>query len=350
MLENTSVVIVTYNHKEYIEKCLDSIPSGLEVIVVDNISTDGTPELIEKKYGNVKLIRNNINAGYGKGVNIGVQNSNKEYLVILNPDTIIEDNSIEKLINPLITNKNVVTVPKAVLYDGSAINTCGNIEHFTGLTFTRGLGENINCFNEFEKLSGLSGLCFALKKDIYYEIGGFDENIFLYMEDAELSWNINSKNLEILYVPDSVIYHCYEFNLPAEKIYFVEKGRYIILRKYFNWKHYLLFLPSLILTELLTFGYSILNGSDWIKFKLKGIRDGFRAPIERVDCDRKQLFNALDSKLPENENLMNNNIKKIANLIYIINYALIMGLWNLNIPKIKPLINTEIIGEKDDLD
>lgn len=349
MLDNTSIIIVTYNHKEYIEKCLDSIPSGLEVIVVDNVSTDGTPELIEKKYGNLKLIRNNINAGYGKGVNIGVQNSNKEYLVILNPDTIIKDNSIEKLINPLITNKNVVTVPKAVLYDGSAINTCGNIEHFTGLTFTRGLGENINCFNEFEKLSGLSGLCFALKKDIYDEIGGFDENIFLYMEDAELSWNINSKNLDILYVPDSVIYHCYEFNLPAEKIYFVEKGRYIILRKYLNWKYYLLFLPSLILTELLTLGYSILNGSDGMKYKLKGIKEGCRTPVERVNCDRKQLVNALNSKLPENESLMNNNIKKIANLIYIINYALIMGLLNLNIPKIKHLINMEIVGEKDDL-
>ena len=119
MLSRTSVVIVTYNHKNYIQKCLDSIPSDLEIIVIDNVSTDGTPEIIENKYPHVKIIKSETNLGYGKGVNLGIKNSNREFIVILNPDTIVQDNSIEELIKPLIEYENIITVPKVLLYDGS---------------------------------------------------------------------------------------------------------------------------------------------------------------------------------------------------------------------------------------
>ncbi len=259
LLKLTSVIIVTYNHKACIKKCLDSISLNLEVIVVDNTSTDGTPELIEKQYPHVKLIKSKKNLGYGKGVNFGVEKSSREYLLILNPDTVVNGNSIAEMIKPIVNDQNIITTPKILVQDGSKINTCGNIEHFTGLTFTRGFGEKIEGFNKRENIGGLSGACFALKKDIYKKIGGFEDNIFLYMEDAELSWNINSKNFEIQYIPTSVIYHHYEFNLPVKKIYFVEMGRYIILRKYLTWKQYLLFSPSLILTEIITFSYAIFN-------------------------------------------------------------------------------------------
>ena len=70
--------------------------------------------------------------GYGKGVNLGVKNTDKEYLVILNPDTWFNFESIEELIKPLKNDKNIITTPKTILYDESHINTCGNVNHFTG--------------------------------------------------------------------------------------------------------------------------------------------------------------------------------------------------------------------------
>ena len=332
MINNTSIIIVTYNHENYIEECLNSTVNGfIEVIVVDNNSSDNTRSIIKEKFPKIKLIKNKNNLGYGAAVNLGVQQSSNKYVVILNPDTKLNDNSIEKLVMPLVKKKRLVTIPKAVLYGKNKINTCGNVEHFTGLTFTRGLGENMDEFNKVEILKGLSGVCFAMERELYLEIGGFDENIFLYMEDAELSWNINSKNVEILYIPDSVIYHHYEFNLPAEKIYHVEKGRYIILRKYFTFRDYLLFLPSFLLTEILTFGYATLNGTDGVKFKLKAIKEGFKTPVENVKCDKKQLFDSLDFKIPENQDLIHNTIKKTVNLIYLVNYTFVMGIWNLRI-------------------
>ncbi len=329
---NTSIIIVTYNQEEYIEECLNSINNdSFEIIVVDNYSSDATMDIIEKKYPEVKLIKNKENYGYGSAVNIGVQNSKGKYVVILNPDTKLMKDSIQKLTTPLDKKNNLITIPKVVIYGENKINTCSNVEHFTGLTFTRGLGEDINKFNKTEILGGLSGVCFAMERELFLEIGGFDENIFLYMEDAELSWNINSKGLDILYVPNSVIYHHYEFNLPVEKIYYVEKGRYIILRKYFTWKQYIMFLPSLLLTEILTLGYAGLKGREGIKYKLKGVKEGFSKHVEKVNCDRRNLINSLDYKIPENEDLMHNSLKKIANLIYAVNYFVIMGLWNFRI-------------------
>ena len=335
MLDNTSIIIVTHNHKKYLEKCLDSIPINIEVIIVDNVSTDETLDIIAEKYPEVILIKSKENLGYGKAVNLGVKWTNKEYIVILNPDTWFNFKSIEELVKPLENYKNLITIPKVMLYDESYINTCGNIEHFTGLTFARGLGETKDSCNEMGYLSGLSGVCFAIRRNNFLKIGGFDENIFLYMEDTELSWKINANNLKILYIPKALIHHDYTLKVPAKKIYNLEMGRYIILRKYFTWNLCLMFLPSLILTEIFTWGYAFLKGYSGIKFKYKAIIDGFNIDVVRIDCDRKHLIESLDVKFPNNQtghNLLNNHIKKISDLIYFTNYTFILTIWNLQLP------------------
>ena len=308
----------------------------MEVIVVDNISTDGTPELIAEKFPHVKIIRSKKNLGYGNGVNLGVKNTDKDYLIILNPDTWFKSEFLEELIKPLENDKKLVTTPKTLFYDKSKINTCGNINQFTGIAFTRGLGNQITEFNKSEIINGLSGVCFAIEKENFLKIGGFDKNIFLYMEDTELSWRINSKNIKILYIPKAILYHDYTLDVTAEKIYNLERGRYLILKKYFTWKEFLMFLPSLMLTELFTWSYAFLKGFDGIKFKFKALKDGFKLEVEKIDCDKKQLFGSLDVKFPNNEgqNLLNNHVKKISNLFYFVNYVCIMGIWNIHLPNL----------------
>ena len=324
LLQDTSVIIVTYNHESFIENCLNSINTDfLDVIVVDNDSSDGTTDLIERKFPSVKLIRNRGNYGYGNGVNLGVKHSERKYLVILNPDVKMGENSIKELIVPLENREDIVTVPKALVYDGSKINTCGNIEHFTGLPFTRGLGEDIDSFNESMFINGLSGVCFAIKRDLYLKIGGFDESFFLYMEDVDLSWNIHVNKLKVLYIPSSVIYHDYKLIVPAEKIYYLEKGRYIILKKYFTWKQYLIILPSLLITEMFAMGYSILKGPKGIKFKLKAMKEGFQIEIKKKNCDTGKLLESLDWKIPEEQlsySAADVVLKRFANVIYYLNF------------------------------
>jgi len=146
------------------------------------------------------------------------------------------------------------------------------------------------------------------------------------MEDTELSWRAHSKGFKILYVPTSIVYHDYELKVPPNKIYHLERGRYIILRKYLTWKELLLMLPSLVVTEILTWGYSILNGIEGVKFKIKGMKDGIAAKVEKINCDRKKLLKNLDWKIPEEQlsyNMLDKFIKKIANFVYWINYRVI---------------------------
>jgi len=324
----TSVIIVTYNHAKYMRNCISSVLKNTpsEVIVVDNGSSDGTVELIEKEFPQVKLIRSPRNLGYGGGNNFGVKHAKGEYIALLNPDTKVEENWLEELLKSLENEKKLITTPKILTYDGSKINTCGNIDHFTGLTFTRGLNESPEKFNEFEYLSGLSGACFAMRRKDYLELGGFDENFLTYMEDAEFSWRAHAKGFKILYVPTSIVYHDYELKVPSKKIYHLEKGRYIILRKYLTWREFLLMLPSLLATETLTWGYSILNQIEGVRFKIKGMKDGITAKVEKINCDRKKLLKSLDWKIPEEQlsySMLDRIIKKIANFVYWINYKVI---------------------------
>lgn len=326
--DETSIVIVTHNHEQYVEKCLRSLlhDDRLDIIVVDNASTDKTVEIIENNCPSVRLYKNNENLGFGCAVNQGVTKTERKYLVILNPDTYLLENSIHNLIEPITLDENLITNPKVLTYDGSKINTCGNIEHFTGMTFTKGLDNDPDDFDKEEYLSGVSGVCIAVVREKFLEIGGFNPNYFLYMEDAELSWRATVNGLSMKYIPKSIIYHDYTLKVNPEKIYYLEKGRYIILRQYFTWKEYIMISPSLIMTEILTSGYSILNGFPGIKFKLKAIKDAFNQDVSKIDSDRRKLIKSLDYNIPVEQlsyNILDRSLKKISNFIYSVNYQLI---------------------------
>jgi len=195
----------------------------------------------------------------------------------------------------------VITTSKILLYDGLAINTCGNINTITGLTFTRGLGADPSSFPDAEEVSGVSGACFAMRREDYLDLGGFDENFFLYNEDSELSWRAHLRDYRVLYVPTSVVRHDYQLSVSPEKIYFLEKGRYMILRKYFSRRDILLFSPSLLIAELLTLGYALRFGRKGLALKFKAIREGLGATVERVASDEARVFPHLCMAIPEDQ-------------------------------------------------
>ncbi len=328
VIENTSVIIVTYNHQEYIENCLKSLflEGAQEIIVVDNASTDITVEIIEKNFPQVTLIKNHENKGFSEGINQGVANTNKDYLVIINPDTYVSKNSIPALLEPLVHDKNLIINPQVLIEDGSKINTCGNIVHFTGLSFTRCLNQAPEYSKGEKSIKGMSGVCFAIHKDNYQNLGGFCNQFFVYMEDAELSWRANVKGIDMVYVPQSIIYHQYGLKVGPQKVYYLEKGRYIILRRYYTFKEYLILFPSFFMTEILTWGYAILNGWEGIKYKCIALKDGLSADVDKKNSNRKELIKSLDYKIPEDQlsfSIFDIYLKRIANLIYINNLKII---------------------------
>lgn len=336
-----SIIIVTFNSESFIDACLKSIVEqndfnrySLEIIIVDNYSTDKTINMLKSEYPFVKIISNSENIGYGKANNIGACQANGKYLIIMNPDTIVENGWLAGLLKPLVDGKKLITTPKILVYDGSRINTCGNVIHFTGLACTRGYGSKPDTYNEPEYVCEASGCCFAIKKENFIELGGFDKNIFLYHEDVEFSYRALLFGFKILYVPISIIRHDYSMKINPKKLYYLERGRYLILRKYFSRRDYLLMFPSLLMAEVLTFGQASAFGKEGILYKIKAIEEGLSLSINKLTGDRENLEGYLADSIPLNlvkDSLLKFYIIKFINIIFVLNnrcYKLISKIIN----------------------
>ena len=130
------------------------------------------------------------------------------------------------------------------------------------------------------------------------------------------------KGLRILFVPTSVIMHDYRLKVMPEKLYYLEKGRYLILRKYLSGYDFIFLSPSLITAEILTFGYSTRLGYKGVKNKLKALRDGFTLKIEKELGDKPNLYGSLCDSIPICQltfNSVEKTIKLIANKIFYLN-------------------------------
>ncbi len=278
MSENSklvSIIILTYNCKNDLPDCLPNIIKqsypNKEIIVVDNCSTDGTASFIKTNYLEIRVVESDTNLGYPGGNNYGVTQAKGEYIVIVNPDTIPHNNWLEELIKPLNENPDIaITTSKILIYDNNdLINTCGNYSHFTGLDFCRGLSKDSSNFNIPEELGAFSGCSFAIRREAFENIGGFDADFFLYEEDVDLSWRARLLGYKIMFVPTSIIYHKYMLTLQPWKEYYLERNRHIMLLKNYSLKMLILAIPALIVTEIVTTGYAIYAGIPYILNKLR---------------------------------------------------------------------------------
>jgi GT2 family glycosyltransferase len=204
-----SVIILNYNVRFFLEQCVASVQEALtnidsEIIVVDNNSSDDSCEMIKSRFPNVKLIKNNSNLGFPKGNNIGVAQAKGDYICILNPDTVVAEDTFTKILAFAEKQENLGIVG-CKLIDGSGNflpeSKRGIPTPFVALTKIFGLyklfpkWELFNRYyaqhlseNETGKVDILVGAFMIMKRNLYNEIGGFDENCFMYSDDIDLSF------------------------------------------------------------------------------------------------------------------------------------------------------------------
>ena len=273
-----SIIIVNYNGGEYLNRCLASIRSQnyqeYEIILVDNASTDGSAEEAGQKFSGINLIRSDQNLGFGQANNLGAQKARGEYLAFLNPDTVVTQDWLLQLILTLedVLDAGLATPKILLLSMPERINTCGNEIHFTGIPACRGWLSPADTLNKIEDVFSISGAAFVARRSVFEDVGGFDETFFLYAEDNDLSWRVQLAGYRCLYVPTAVVYHEYEAQFHPEKYFYLERNRYQMLLKNFRWRTLLLLLPALLFSEVVTWGYAILQGSDHIAAKLRSYR------------------------------------------------------------------------------
>ncbi|WP_298303254.1 glycosyltransferase family 2 protein [Flavobacterium sp.] len=226
-----SVIILNYNVRYFLEQCVLSVQKALEnidgeIIVIDNNSSDDSCVMMKKLFSNVKLIENKENLGFPKGNNIGVAQAKGEYICILNPDTVVAEDTFEKILN--FVTLSAVEVPNSEigiigckLIDGTGKflpeSKRGIPTPWVAFTKIFGLYKISNVFGKYyaqhltENQSGkvdiLVGAFMVMKRELYNEIGGFDENCFMYSDDIDLSYMALKKGKTNYYFHETTVIH-----------------------------------------------------------------------------------------------------------------------------------------------
>jgi GT2 family glycosyltransferase len=273
-----SIIIVNFNGLSYLSNCIRSVQAttgnDVEIIVVDNNSTDGSAEQLVRDFPEIWLIRSSENIGFGSGNNIGAQQASGEFVVFLNPDTVVTSGWLDPLIKALEDDTEVgIVTPKLLLAkQPEHINTCGNNVHISGITLCRGLHQDRQAMAERADVGAASGCVLVMRRDLFWELGGYDDDLFLYMEDTDLSWRAQLASYRCLYIPESVVYHDYALRFGPEKTYYQERNRYMMLLKNLRWRTLLMLLPVFLLAELVTWGFVIVREQKHFMHKPRALR------------------------------------------------------------------------------
>lgn len=223
-----SIIIVNYNVKEFLQNLLHSLQKAVqnishEIIVVDNASDDGSIEFIREKFPYVQLISNKSNLGFSKANNEGLKIAKGKYLLIINPDTIVSEDTISKMIQFLNNHEDAGLAGCKILNpDGSLQLACrrsfpGPWTSFCKVTGLSTLFPKSKLFarynltyldeNETYEVDAISGSFMMMKKEVYEKVGGFDEQFFMYGEDLDLCYRIQQNGYKVYYYPGTQIIH-----------------------------------------------------------------------------------------------------------------------------------------------
>lgn len=272
------IIIVNWNTKEFIIRCLEDLRSvainnSLEVIIVDNGSIDGSSAEIRRFFPNFKLIENEKNLGFAKAVNQGLEITKAKYILILNPDTLIKNESIRILITFMEDYKDVGIAGAQLLNeDGSKQNSIAN---FPSLA-TELLNKNIlrwvfpkrfpgkeRQYPEPIEVDSVIGACMMVRREAIEQVGLLDEEYFLFFEETDWCYRMKKAGWKVFHVPQAEVIHLQGKSAEKEKEkakveYY--RSRYIFFKKNrgaFQWSILLLGLMLKLIFSFIIWG--ILN-------------------------------------------------------------------------------------------
>jgi len=268
-----SVIIVSFNSREDLSECIPSLLAqpypDFEIIVVDNNSSDGTSTFVEKNYPSIKVIGNKENYGPAKGYNVGITASRGKYVVLLNPDTVVEKDWLLELVRATEEDEGIAACQSRVLlYDKrDTINTEGNDVNYLGFTWCRNYGKENTHGGVIEETLGLSVCSAMLRRNVLEKVGFFDEDFFMYLDDTDLGLRMQLAGYKVVCNPKSIVYHKYKFTPGRRKLYYLERNRLLVLLKIYDKKMWLKILPIFIFMEIGLLAVSLYQG--WFREKIR---------------------------------------------------------------------------------
>lgn len=223
-----SIIIVSFNTKKLLKDCLESIFErtlgiSFEVIIVDNNSSDGSPEMIKKEHSQVTLIRNKANLGFGKANNQGAREAKGKYLLFLNPDTLLIDNPINKIIDFVKKNEKIdICGCKLLNKDKTLQPSVGFFPNLPRVFFWMFFIDDIpvirnlikpyhqkmaSFYQKEREVDWVTGAFLVIKREVFDKIGGFDEQFFMYEEEVDLCFLAKKGGSRAFYTPVGQVIH-----------------------------------------------------------------------------------------------------------------------------------------------
>ena len=210
----TTVIIPNYNGKEYLRQCLFSLsmcrPADFHILVVDNGSTDGSVEVLKEEFPQVEAVFLTENTGFAPAVNRGLERTKTPYGLLLNNDTTVEPDFVQKMEEAMEIHKDAFSVSAKMLMmqDKSLIDGAGDLYCALGWAFALGKGKKAD--ENYTKPSRIFSSCggaVIYRMELFKEVGLFDENHFAYLEDVDVGYRARIAGYSNWYEPSAVVYH-----------------------------------------------------------------------------------------------------------------------------------------------
>jgi GT2 family glycosyltransferase len=237
------------------------------VIVVDN---GGGPEVAaaaEREH--VKVVAPGRNLGFAAGCNEGARQAAGDALVFLNPDTVVAPGALAELVRPLEDPTiGIVSARLRLLDRPELLNSAGNEVHVTGIAWAGLYGEPAESVTELRDVAFPTGAAMAIRRDLFEELGGFSEELFMYQEDLLFGWRVRLRGLRVVVSPGADVYHEYEFGRNPGKQYLLERNRLVFVLSSYSPRLLFLLSPVLLSTEAAMLVLALKEG--WARDKLAG--------------------------------------------------------------------------------
>lgn len=309
------VIMVSWNHARFLDAFFDGLKASAypreswAVHIVDNASTDGCREAIQKRLTecdedlpDIYFYPQEKNLGFSGGNNLIMKESHADYVYLLNPDAFLGPDTLEQVVRVAESDRNIASVQSLLILaqKPGTLNGVGNDIHFAGHGYCRGYLQPVSSAPmQTTEIAYASGAGCLIRTDALKRVGYFDEELFAYHEDLELGWRFLIAGYRNVLASKSVLHHHYEFSRSISKWFLMERNRGIVVLTMYHWMTLILLAPGLIAIECATWLFALKGG--WAGQKAKAVSWFFKPSswqyLHHKRCEIARIRKASDREV-----------------------------------------------------
>lgn len=329
-----SIIVLNYNGGKVLLNCIVSLLGqtykDFEIILVDNHSTDGSIEEIDKKFRDekkIKIIKNESNLGCPGGRNVGIKHANGQIIGFIDNDAIADENWLYYISKKLESNKKIGVVSSRLIFSDKRciLNGVGGTLNLQGYGGDIGFNEPVEFFKLPEKIFYACGCGMVIRKDVIDRVGEFDTPIFNYYDDVDFCFRARNRGYDIVLEPEAVLYHKFSYSdkFNKNKVFLCERNRIRCILKYKNINDIPLWMKMEIFHEIKNFILFPIFLWSWI-WNIVHIHDILKTRFAESRLDKSsiehKLFDPTWGYYPPaipNNSIFRPNVEKIDNILEI---------------------------------